>query len=87
MSTRKKNTVASALKVLAIIIIGASGLIVPLAFIRGNIGLVLVIFAAVTIVSLFVYALGEIVDLLAQIRDNTSTQAKAAPVSDELPAL
>lgn len=86
MSTRKKNTVASALKVLAIII-GASGLIVPLAFICGNIGLVLVIFAAVTIVSLFVYALGEIVDLLAQIRDNTSTQAKAAPVSDELPTL
>lgn len=87
MSTRKKNTVASALKVLAIII-GVSGLIVPLAFIRGNIGLVLVIFAAVVIVSLFVYALGEIVDLLAQIRDNTSAQAKAAaPVSDELPAL
>ncbi len=87
MSTRKKNTVASALKVLAIII-GVSGLIVPLAFIRGNIGLVLVIFAAVVIVSLFVYALGEIVDLLAQIRDNTSMQAKAAaPVSDELPTL
>lgn len=86
MSTRKKNPVALTLKILAGIT-GFGGLIEAFALAHEAGVISLVVFVATVVVGFFIYGFGEIVDLLAQIMDNTSTQAKAAPVPDELPAL
>lgn len=84
----KKNKVARILKIYAIInaivVILASIIISateeePLIFIIG--------FAAGVCVNFAIYAFGEVVDLLAQIRDNTqkTEPVVAASLEDQLP--
>ena len=43
-------------------------------------------FAAIVVVSFLIYAFGEVIKLLQQIRDNTSGMSKS-PSNDELPEL
>lgn len=86
MNNRRTNTVALIFSVLAgLICLGGLIVAIYLADYPGTLSLV--VFASAVVVGLFTYGFGEIINLLSQIRDNTSTQAKAAPVPDELPAL
>lgn len=43
-------------------------------------------FAAIVVVSFLIYAFGEVIKLLQQIRDNTSSMSES-PSNDELPEL
>ena len=43
-------------------------------------------FAAIVVVSFLIYAFGEVINLLQQIRDNTSGMSES-PSNDELPEL
>ena len=82
----KKNLVAKILQIYAII--NAIGGLVLMFFIAdafdGGIGFLC--FAVVLVVSFFIYAFGEVIRLLEEIKNNTST-SKSAVVSDELPEL
>lgn len=87
MNNRRTNTVALIFSVLAgLICLGGLIVAIYLADYPGTLSLV--VFVAAVVVGLFTYGFGEIINLLSQIRDNTSMQAKAAaPVFDELPTL
>ena len=87
MNNRRTNPVALIFSVLACLIC-LGGLIAAISLAGYPGTLSLVVFAAAVVVGLFTYGFGEIINLLSQIRDNTSMQAKAAaPVFDELPTL
>ncbi len=93
MFKETKNTVARILKIYSILnVIGGIIIARYLAWnLPGNIadGVSWVYFAAVIVVSFLIFTIGEIVDLLAQIRDNTKgiCVAEGKPTYDELPEL
>ncbi len=81
---KSNNIVAKVLQVYAYLNV-AAGLI--LAFqLNKELGAMVAwfVFAAVLVASFFIFALGEIIDLLQNLKDNTN---KTAEISDELPDL
>ena len=81
---KSNNIVAKILQVYAYLN-AAAGLILAL-LLNKELGAVVawVIFAAVLVASFFIFALGEVIDLLQNLKDNTS---KKAEIPDELPDL
>ena len=81
---KSNNIVAKILQVYAYLN-AAAGLILAL-LLNKELGAVVAwfIFAAVLVASFFIFALGEVIDLLQNLKDNTS---KKAEISDELPEL
>ena len=84
---KSKNVVAKILQVYAYLNT-AAGLVVALQLNKklGELGTVVAIylFAAVLVASFLIFALGEIIDLLQNVKENTSRKMK---ISDELPDL
>lgn len=84
---KSKNVVAKILQVYAYLNT-AAGVIVALLLGKelGELGTVVAIylFAAVLVASFLIFALGEIIDLLQNVKENTS---KNVEISDELPDL
>ena len=84
---KSKNVVAKILQVYAYLNT-AAGVIVALLLGKelGELGTVVAIylFAAVLVASFLIFALGEIIDLLQNVKENTS---KNVEFSDELPDL
>ncbi len=84
---KSKNVVAKILQVYAYLNT-AAGLVVALQLNKklGELGTVVAIylFAAVLVASFLIFALGEIIDLLQNVKENTS---KKMEISDELPDL
>ena len=84
---KSKNIVAKILQVYAYLNT-AAGLVVALQLNKklGELGTVVAIylFAAVLVASFLIFALGEIIDLLQNVKENTS---KKVEISDELPDL
>lgn len=84
---KSKNVVAKILQVYAYLNT-AAGLVVALQLNKklGELGTVVAVylFAAVLVASFLIFALGEIVDLLQNVKENTS---KKMEISDELPDL
>lgn len=81
---KSNNIVAKILQVYAYVN-AASGLILALAL-NKELGAVLawIMFALVLVASFFIFALGEIIDLLQNLKENTNG---GRAVSDELPEL
>ena len=81
---KSNNIVAKILQVYAYVN-AASGLILALAL-NKELGAVLawIMFALVLVASFLIYALGEIIDLLQNLKENTNGGRE---VSDELPEL
>ena len=81
---KSNNIVAKILQVYAYVN-AASGLILALAL-NEELGAVLawIMFALVLVASFLIYALGEIIDLLQNLKENTNGGRE---VSDELPEL
>ena len=84
---KSKNVVAKILQVYAYLNT-AAGLVVALQLNKklGELGTVVAIylFAAVLVASFLIFALGEIIDLLQNVKENTSRKME---ISDELPDL
>ncbi len=84
---KSKNVVAKILQVYAYLNT-AAGLVVALQLNKklGELGTVVAVylFAAVLVASFLIFALGEIIDLLQNVKENTS---KKVEISDELPDL
>jgi len=81
---KSNNIVAKILQVYAYVN-AASGLILALAL-NKELGAVLawIMFALVLVASFFIFALGEIIDLLQNLKENTNG---GRAVSDEIPEL
>lgn len=81
---KSNNIVAVVLQVYAYLNAGI-GLILALQL-NEELGAVVawIIFAAVLVASFFIFALGEVIDLLQNLKDNTN---KIAEIPDELPDL
>ena len=81
---KSNNIVAKVLQVYAYLN-AAAGLILAL-LLNKELGVAVAwfIFAAVLVASFFIFALGEIIDLLQNLKDNTS---KKVEIPDELPDL
>ena len=84
---KSKNVVAKILQVYAYLNT-AAGLVVALQLNKklGELGTVVAVYllAAVLVASFLIFALGEIIDLLQNVKENTS---KKVEISDELPDL
>ena len=83
---KSHNIVAKVLQVYAYVN-GAAGIVLTLLLnkeLRLGAVAVSIILAAVLVVNFFIFALGEIIDLLQTLKENTR---KKAEISDELPDL
>ena len=81
---KSNNIVAKILQVYAYL--NTAGGLVAVLLLHKELGAVVTItfFAAVLVASFLIFALGEIIDLLQNIKENTS---KKVEISDELPDL
>ncbi len=83
---KSHNIVAKVLQVYAYVN-GAAGIVLTLLLnkeLRLGAVAVSIILAAVLVVNFFIFALGEIIDLLQTLKENTRKQVE---ISDELPDL